>query len=31
VPAVKAQAQPVEVVALVDALRAMTEALLNDA
>ncbi len=31
VPAVKAQAQPVEVVALVDALRAMTEALLSDA
>jgi hypothetical protein len=31
VSAVKAQAQPVEVVALVDALRAMTEALLNDA
>lgn len=30
-PAVKAQAQPAEVVALVDALRAMTEALLSDA
>jgi hypothetical protein len=31
VTTIKTQAQPVEVVALVDALRAMTEALLNDA